>query len=117
MGILKDVNKNSAQATAESFNSECILPRLRLLEEVLTRGVLQKFDARLALKFDSPVPRDKEELIREHKVKVGVPSVTINEAREREGQKSLGPKGDHVFIPLNFIALSDRSSRRDAEED
>ncbi len=113
VGIIRDVNKNSAQATNESFNSESILPRLRLLEEVLTRGVLQRFDKRLALKFDSPVPRDKEELIKEHKVKVGVPSVTINESRESEGQKKV-KGGDKIFVPLNFVPLtSQRPSRGD----
>ncbi len=105
VGIIRDVNKNSAQATAEVFNSECILPRLRLIEEVVTRGVLQRFDPRLALKFDSPVPRDKEELIKEHKVKVGVPSVTINEARERDGQKKV-KGGNAIYVPLNFVPLT-----------
>ena len=108
MGIQKDINKDSSQSIEETFGRECIRPRLKLWDEVLTRKILQRFDPRLAIRHANPVPRDEEVLLEEHKIKTGVSSRTLNEQRLIDGQKSIGKKGDHVFIPLNYVALTDR---------
>ena len=115
VGLVKDVNKNSAQATTESFNSEAVLPRLRLLEGALNRGVLRRFDPRLEMRFDNPVPRDRQQLTDEHKIKTGISTRTLNEQRALDGQKPV-KNGDEIFIPLNYIALSDRSPSRDVND-
>lgn len=115
VGLLKDVNKSNQFSAETTFNSECIYPRLLLIDEVLTRGILQKFDERLCIRHNNPIPRDKEELIKEHKEKVGVPNMTINESREQDGRKPVSG-GDSVYIPLNFIALSEEPSERPPAE-
>ena len=105
VGIVKDVNKSNAIGIDITFNSECIKPRLDLQDEVITRGILQRFDPRLEIRHSNPIPRDREQDIDEIKQKVGVPIWTINEAREMEGGKPVDG-GDIIYVPLNFIPLS-----------
>ncbi len=104
VGIMVDINKSSSQSIEETFNRESILPRLRLFDEVVTRSVLQRFDERLEMRHNNPVPKDQEILIKEATEKTGVPTRTINEQREIDGQRPV-PGGDSVHIPLNFVAL------------
>ena len=104
VGLQKDINKSNQFGAETTFNSECILPRLRLMDEVFTRGVLQRFDERLEMRHDNPIPRDKEELIKEAQVKTGVPTRTVNRQRELDGEKPY-PGGDVIMVPLNYIPL------------
>ncbi len=105
VGIMTEINKSSSQSIEETFNRECVLPRLRLFDEVMTRGVLQRFDERLEMRHDNPVPKDQEVLLKEAKEKTGVPTRKINEQREIDGQKGIGPEGDVIMVPLNYIPL------------
>lgn len=105
VGLVKDVNKANAEGIDVTFNSECIKPRLMLHDEVVTRGVLQKFDVRLEMRHDNPVPRDRKLDIEEIKIKVGVPTWTINEGRKRDNLPP-DPNGDVIVIPMNHMPLS-----------
>ena len=105
VGMVKDVNRANAVGIDITFNSEAILPRLLLMDDVITRSVTKKFDERILLKHDNPIPRDRELDIKEVEKKVAVPQWTINEAREMEGKPPM-PGGDEILVPLNHIPLS-----------
>jgi len=104
VGIMEDINKSSSQSIEETFNRECILPRLRLFDEVVTRGVMQRFDERLEFRHNNPVPKDAEMLLKESKEKTGVPTRMVNEQRELDGQKPYDG-GDVILVPLNYVPL------------
>jgi len=104
VGMVKDVNRANALGIDITFNSEAIKPRLDLIDDVFTRSILQKFDPRIAMKHDNPIPRDRELDIKEIREKVGVPIWTINEGRDRDGLASV-KGGDVIQVPLNFIPL------------
>ncbi len=114
LGLIENINKNSAFSVETTFNREAILPRLMLMDEVFTRGILQRFDPRIEMKHCNPVPADHELLIKEAQIKTGVPTRMVNEQREIDGQKSIGPKGDVIMTPLNYVPLTaQRTSRGD----
>lgn len=114
VGIVKDVNKSNAVGIDITFNSECIKPRLDLQDEVITRGILQRFDPRLEIRHENPIPRDREQDIEEIKQKVGVPIWTVNEAREIDGKKPK-PGGDDIYVPLNFIPMTSEGFKEPKE--
>jgi len=117
LGLQKDINKDSSQSIEQTFGRESIRPRLKLWDEVLTRKVLQRFDPRLVIKHANPVPADEQLLIEAHKVKCGVPSLSINEQRAKDGLKPV-KDGENIHVPLNFVPLtSQRSSGRNDVED
>ena len=104
VGLVKDVNKANAEGIDITFNAECIRPRLSLIDEVFTRGICQRFDERLLIKHDNPVPRDRKLDIEEIKTKVGVPTWTINEGREAEGKKPVDG-GDKIYMQVQYMPL------------
>ena len=104
VGMVKDVNRANAEGIDITFNSESIKPRLDLIDEVFTRGVLQKFDDRYVMKHDNPIPRDRKQDIEEIKVKVGSPIWTPNEARAMEGKKPV-PGGDSIYMQMQYVPM------------
>lgn len=104
VGMVKDVNRANAEGIDVTFQSECVKPRLDLMDEVFSRGVLQRFDDRYMIKHNNPVPRDRKLDIEEVKNKVQVPIWTPNEARELEG-KLAKPGGDELYIQMQYLPM------------
>jgi len=105
VGLVKDVNKANAVGIDITFNSECIMPRLKLHDAVVNRMVLSQFDSRIELRHNNPVPRDRELDIEEIKTKVGTPIWSVNEGRKRDNLPPV-EGGDVVYVPLNMMPLS-----------
>ena len=104
VGMVKDVNRANAEGIDITFNSESIKPRLDLIDEVFSRGVLQKFDPRYIMKHENPIPRDRKQDIEEIKTKVGTPIWTPNEARAMEGKKPQ-PGGDVIYVQMQYVPM------------
>jgi len=75
-----------------------ITPRLRKIEEKLNERLLPMYDSGsgLFVAFDSAIDEDKDFLLRERQVSVGVPWASVDEARSAEGKE-----------PLNIPGVSD----------
>lgn len=102
-----DVNRAGSVTADISFNRECIQPRLTLFDEAFTRGILHKFDDRLLIKHENPIPRDRDLEVKEARVYLaGVPTITINEWRKEKGYPP-EKNGDRIYIPKNVIPLDE----------
>ena len=104
LGMSKDVNRANYIGIDITFNSECIKPRLKLIDDVISIGICRHIDPRLEFRHNNPVPRDRELDIQEIKDKVQVPIWTINEARERDNLPAV-PGGDKIQVPLNYMDI------------
>lgn len=93
-----------------SFNRESVHPRLTLWDEEMSMGVCSSYDERLIVQHQNPIPRDRSIEVQESRSYLsGIPSLTINEFREKVHR--LGPVdgGDRVIIPKSYIYLDDLS--------
>jgi hypothetical protein len=85
LGLVKDVNRANALGIDITFNSECVRPRLELIEDVLTRFLLPDWDRGLALVHDNPVPTDRAQAHQEAMAQLDRGAITINEFRAARG--------------------------------
>lgn len=102
-----DTNRAGSVYSDISFNRESIHPRLVLWDEEMTEGICSTYDNRLSIKHQNPIPRDRQIELQEAKAYCGVPTLTINEYRERIHRLPAIPGGDRVIIPQNFVYLED----------
>jgi len=105
LGLVEDVNRANAEGIDITFNSECIKPRLTGVSGVLNKDLTPRWDPKLYVEFDDPVPRDKQA---EHQRKMdrldrGV--IAINELREADGLKPVDG-GDVPTVAAGRVPLS-----------
>jgi HK97 family phage portal protein len=85
LGLVKDVNRANALGIDITFNSECVRPRLELIEDVLTRFLLPDWGRNLELRHDNPVPTDRAQAHQEAMAQLDRGAITINEFRAGRG--------------------------------
>jgi HK97 family phage portal protein len=98
LGLVKDVNRANAQALDVTFNSECVRPRLDLIEDALNAFLLPRYGNGLALRHDNPVPGDRAQEHRQAMERLDRGVLTVNEVRAGLG---LAPVawGDKPYAP------------------
>ncbi len=98
LGLVKDVNRANAAAVDVTFNSECVRPRLDLIEDALNTFLLRRYGGGLAFRHDNPVPGDRAQEHRQAMERLDRGVLTINEVRAGLG---LAPVawGDKPFAP------------------
>lgn len=91
---------NSDNAFAE-FARNAVRPRLIKIEQKLNEKLLPRYDARLFVKFDNPVPEDVQFKLDERIKNVQTGIVSINEARDDMHMNPI--KGlEKPIIPVNY---------------
>ena len=88
-----------------SFNRESVQPRLSLWDEEITKEVMPSFNENIEFRHKNPIPRDRLIEVQEGRIHVGLPTVTINEFREKTHQLEAVNGGDRVFIPKDMVPL------------
>lgn len=100
LGLVKDVNRANALGIDITFNSECIKPRLDLMDDGITTQVLSRYDEKLEMLHRNPVPGDSEFRHKRNIELLDRGVLTINEVRVSEGLKPL-PWGDGPSLDKN----------------
>jgi HK97 family phage portal protein len=98
LGGTKNVKEGGDLAIDITFNSECILPRLRLFDEEINTSIIPHFDERLFVRHANCVPRDKEYYLEQRETNLRNGVTIINEEREKEGLKPV-PWGYAPWMP------------------
>jgi HK97 family phage portal protein len=113
LGLVKDVNRANAAGIDITFNSECIRPRLELLEDALGGYLLPRYGLGLLLRHDNPVPSDRVQALKETMAQLDRGVVTINEVRAGLGRPPVA-WGDQPFAgPGQGQAASSDTSSND----
>jgi HK97 family phage portal protein len=102
LGTEANVTKANSYAIDLTFNQESIKPRLHLLAEVISKQILSQFDPNLYIKFDNPVPADRELRLTERETNLRTGYTSINEERAREGLESV-PWGQVPIMPITMM--------------
>jgi HK97 family phage portal protein len=89
-----------------AFNRESIQPRLTLWDEEITKEVMPTFNENIEFKHKNPIPRDRLIEVQEGRIHVSVPTMTVNEFREKIHNLEPIDGGDEIFIPKDMIPMS-----------
>lgn len=106
LGIVEDVNRANAEASEYVFAKRVIAPRLRRLESRLNEYVIKRLynDERLRLRFEDPVPENREQKKVEAEFGLSKGLLTVNEARLMMGLDSLEKDyGEVLYVPTNVL--------------
>ena len=105
-----DSNRAGSVYSDISFNRESIQPRLTLWDEEMTMGICASFDDRLEIRHQNPIPRDRQIELQEGKAYLaGMPTLTINEFRNKTHNLSSVSNGDRIVLKTgsNYIFLDE----------
>jgi hypothetical protein len=86
---------------------DTIKPRLIRMEEKLNEKLTPKFDDKLFVSFDDPVPLDKDHRLREKETNLKTGYSSINMEREQDNKDSV-PWGDKPILNQNLVPLGER---------
>lgn len=105
LGLFEDVNRANQKGLDITFNEEAVRPRLDLWDGEFTKQLIwAEFSEKIEMKFDNPVPRDREMDLKEFELREG--KYTVNELRNWwEGAKPVDG-GEVILIDSNKIPLT-----------
>jgi len=104
--ITESSNRAVAEAAGYQHAKYGILPRCRRIEEKLNERLLPRFDERLFVAFDDPVPEDKEKKLLEDTEHVKTNIKLINEVREENGLEPV-PWGDVAWMDSQLVPIDE----------
>ncbi len=105
LGLFEDINRANQKGLDITFNSEAIRPRLDLWQGELTKQLIwSEFSDKIEMKFDNPVPRDREMDLKETELREG--KYSVNELRNMWDGSPPVAGGDVVLIDSKKIPLT-----------
>ena len=106
----KDATRANAEVASYTFMRDTIKPRLTRTEEKLNEKLTPKFDEKLFVAFDDPVPPDKDYRLREKESNLKTGYSSINMEREFDNKDNVD-WGDVPILNNNMSPLgSDQRS-------
>jgi HK97 family phage portal protein len=103
VGLTTDFNRANAEAADATYKENCILPRLRRIEEAINLFVLPRLYGEQArslwFEFESPVDEDREFALRRANDMLNAGAMTINQYRDALGESPIDG-GDVFMVPL-----------------
>lgn len=114
LGIVEDVNRANAEASEYVFALRNIKPKLIQSEEKLNESLMPMYKQNgrnyLFVKYADPVPQNRELIIKERESRLSTGYSSINEEREKNGDKPV-PWGD---VPIMSAVMAPLGSAPDA---
>ena len=101
---VENVNRANAESGDYQYAKDTVLPRGRRVEDKLNEKLLPRFDPRLFVAFDNPVPEDEKFKLDKQTAQLSSQVITINEAREEEGMLPV-PWGHVPLVNFNIVPL------------
>lgn len=99
----KEANRANVDGAIYQYTKSTIQPRLRRMEEKLNEKLIWRYDEKLFVAFDNPIPEDREYKLNERIKHIGWGIQTINEVRSEMGKE---PYKDSFYnnpiIPVNM---------------
>ena len=104
LGIIEKSNRSTIDAADFLFSRWVLIPRLELQREVLQQQLVNEFDERLILDYESPLEEDFDRQLAA--AKAAAWTLTVDEWRELQGQEALpGEQGQVFWVPQNLIPV------------
>lgn len=100
----KDATRANATVANENFMRDAIRPRLIRMEEKLNEKLTPRYDGKLFLAFDDPVPEDREFKLKERDSNLKSGYSSINMERELDNSDPV-EWGDWPVVNQNLVKL------------
>lgn len=104
----------TAEALDASFQQETVYPRLMRIEYTMNGGLLPRWDDRLVVEYENPVPADREFELKQWETWLKNYVKSVNEYREWMGDKP-AKWGNVPLVPFNLTPLAGTSSGDDGK--
>lgn len=104
------INRANGFMIEQTFNRDCIAPRIGLWDEVMTNDLAAEYDVRLIIKHENPVPADHAFDLKKDESDLKNLVNTVNDVRERRGLKRV-PWGDIPWAPFNLVQINSSDTR------
>ena len=101
----KDANRANVDAAIYQYTKFTVVPRLTRMAEKLNEKLIPRYDDRLFVAYDSPVPDDKEFELNQRVKHVNWGIENINEVRRSLGKEPFGKEFDQPIIPINMTTM------------
>ena len=98
------VNRANAEAGNFQHANNAVLPRTMKLAQKLNQDFTRRWDPRLFLWFDNPVPENAEIAIQQQNADLDRGVLTINEVRQARGLEEV-KRGKEAWLPSNLIQV------------
>lgn len=98
----KDANRANIDGAIYQYMGSTIQPRLRRFEEKLNEKLMPRYDDRLFVAFDNPVPEDKEFELNKRVKHIQTSISSVDEERVKIGEKPFGGIFSNPFVPVNY---------------
>lgn len=99
-----NVNRANADAGNYTYMKDTIYPRCIRQEETLNSHIVQKYDERLFVAYDNPVPEDKEFRLKERDSNIKSTYSSVNQERQIDNLEPV-PWGDVPYVPMNMVPI------------
>ncbi len=99
-----NVNRANADAGNYTYMKDTIYPRCIRQEETLNQNVVQKYDERLFVAYDNPVPEDKEFRLKEREANIKSTYSSVNQERQIDNLETV-PWGDVPYVPMSMVPI------------
>ncbi|MHB8871243.1 MAG: phage portal protein [Candidatus Doudnabacteria bacterium] len=101
----KDANRANIDGATYLYMSSTIKPRLQRLQEKLNEKLMPRYDDKLFVAFDNPVPEDRAESLNEQIKYVNWGIDSIDEVRIARGKKPFGGAFSEPILPVNMTTM------------
>ena len=112
----KDSTRANAMVATESFMRDAIRPRLIRQEEKLNEKLTPRYDEKLFVAYDDPVPEDKDFKLKERESNLKSGYTSINMERESDHSSPV-PWGDIPIMPQMMIPLGSQPVEPSGNDD
>lgn len=113
-----EANRANVDAAVYQYMKFTIQPRLRRTEEKLNEKLIPRYDDKLFVAYDSPIPDDFDAMLNQRVKHVNWGIQPLNEIRRELGKEPYGPEFDQPIIPANMTTfeniLAGNSAGKDA---
>ena len=102
-------SENATEANSKtaymSYMRDAVRPRLRRQEQKMNEQLCPRYDDRIFVAYDNPVPEDREYLLKKRDSDLKNFVISPNEAREQDG-KEPAEWGEVPLVPFNLMPYS-----------
>lgn len=111
---MENANRAMGEAGLFFYGMFTVKPYLTRNVQKLNEKLCPRFDERIFLSYENPVPEDKEFLLKQEEMYLANGVTVVNEIRERDGKEALDGF-DVPWLPMNLMPASEGGGQR--EED
>ncbi|NOR27581.1 MAG: phage portal protein [Lutibacter sp.] len=101
----RESNRANTEMSYYIYAKDTIQPRLKRKEEKINEKLIPRYDGRLFVKYDNPVPTDKIFDLEQRSKHVLTGIESINEARKGINLEPFGPEYDTPLVPVNMTTI------------